>query len=152
METRSIERSETFPASPAELFGLLITPSAIREWWSAARAIVLHETGGLWAATWGDDEDAPEYMTIATIQTYDPPKRLVLGDYRYRSKDGPLPFDADFVITFEVDAAPEGARLTVRQEGFPGDERADDFLAGCEQGWHDTFAGIRRNLSKDGSA
>lgn len=147
MDTRKIERRETFPASPAELFGLLITPSAIRAWWDASRTIVLAEPGGLWAAAWGEDEDSPDYVTAAVIRAYEPPRKLVLADYRYHSKDGALPFEADFTITFRIDPAPEGARLTVIQDGFPVDTVADDFVAGCERGWHDTFAGIRRFLA-----
>jgi hypothetical protein len=40
---------------------LLVTPSAIRAWWGAARAIVLAQENGAWAAAWGADEDRPDY-------------------------------------------------------------------------------------------
>ena len=144
MQTRTHVHEEVLPASPEQVFALLHTPSAIREWWSVARSIVLAERGGRWAATWGEDEDSPDYVTFATIQEFDPPRRMVLGDYRYRVKAGPLPFDADFVIEFLVTPHEDGAVLRVTQDGFPAGPEGDDFYAGCQKGWSDTFAGIQR--------
>lgn len=39
------------------------------------------------------------------------------------------------------------AVLRVSQDGFPIGPEADAFYAACEQGWRDTFAGIRRFVS-----
>jgi len=144
MTTRRYLHEETFPTPPERLFALLHTPSAIREWWSASRAIVVAERGGVWAATWGDGEDDPDYVTAATIRTFEPPRRMVLADYRYRAKSGPLPFEADLMTEFIVSSHPEGSTLRVIQDGFPAGPEADEFYAGCEQGWRETFAGIRR--------
>jgi uncharacterized protein YndB with AHSA1/START domain len=147
MPTRKHVHEEAFSAPAERVFALLHTPSAIREWWSAARAIVLPERAGFWAAVWGDHEDEPDYITIARIAEFEPPRRMVLSDYRYFTKRGPLPFDADFVTTFEVDACgQESSRLRVTQDGFPADSVADSYYAGCETGWRSTFAGIRRYL------
>jgi len=137
---------ESFPVTPERLFSLLHTPSAIRRWWSASRAIVLPEAGGLWAATWGEEEDDPDYVTVATIREFDPPRRMVLADYRYRAKAGPLPFEADFVVEFVVTPHPDGATLRVSQGGFPAGPEGDSFYAACATGWRDTFAGIRAYL------
>ena len=71
---------------------------------------------------------------------------MVLGDYRYFAKGGPLPFQADFVTEFIVEERSEGALLRVCQDGFPCDASADAFYAACEIGWRNTFAGIRRFL------
>lgn len=132
------------PVSPERAFALLVTPSDVRAWWSASRVIVLPKAGGTWCATWGDDEDAPDYVTTAHIAVYDPPRRLALDDYRYASKDGDLPFDAEFRTTFDVEPLPDGgARVRVTQDGFPSDPIADDFFAGCEVGWRDTFAQMK---------
>jgi len=147
MPTRSHVHEEVFPVSPPTLFGILHTPSAIRAWWSASRAIVVPVEDGVWAATWGAEEDAPDYVTTARMLAFEPPRRLVLGDYAYYAKDGPLPFDADFETEFVIRAVPEGASLRVTQAGFPEDPAADAFLAACETGWRDTFAGIRRFLA-----
>lgn len=151
METRKHVLEESFEAAPERVFRLLVTPSDIRGWWSASRAIVLPERGGSFAATWGAEDD-PDYVTIATIRAFEPPARLVLADYRYRAKTGPLPFEADFVTEFLVIPEDRGARLRVTQDGFPCDARADAFYAGCERGWKDTFDGIRRHLEREGSA
>lgn len=148
MTTRRHVHEEAFPAAPEQLFALLYTPSAIRAWWGAARAVVLPEAGGLWAAAWGESEDDPEYITVATIREFEPPRRMVLADYRYRSKTEPLPFQAQFVTEFSVASHPDGSLLRVCQDGFPVEREADGFYAACEQGWQTTFAGIRRLLAQ----
>jgi uncharacterized protein YndB with AHSA1/START domain len=150
MPTRKHVHEEVFPVPPERLFALLITPSAIRGWWGVAQAIVLAEPGGTWAAAWGSSEDEPDYVTVATIREYDPPRRLVLSDYRYRARSGPLPFEADFVTEFLVTPHESGATLRVKQDGFPAGAEADAFYAGCETGWRNTFAGIRRYLTEQG--
>lgn len=149
MATRKHIHLECFDAAPEEVFALLTTPSAIRSWWGASRAIVLPELGGIWAATWGESEDQPDYITVAAIREFEPNRRLVLGDYRYRAKAGPLPFEADFVTEFEVAAHEAGATLKVTQDGFPIDPAADGYYDACATGWKETFAGIHRYLEEE---
>ena len=147
MKTRRHVHEESFAATPEELFALLITPSAIRSWWSAARAIVLPQEGGVWTAAWGEDEDAPDYVSSATILAFDPPRLLVLGKYCYHAKTGELPFEAEFQTEFLVIPQGRETMLRVTQDGFPAESVADEFYAACQRGWRDTFAGIRRYLS-----
>jgi uncharacterized protein YndB with AHSA1/START domain len=135
-------------AEPRAVFDLLITPSAIRSWWGVARAIVLPRVGGLWAAAWGESEDDPDYVTVATIRAFDPPHRLHLADMRYHAKAGPLPFQAKIELEFTVNPAPGGAILRAAQRGIPSDPVADDYYAACERGWQATFEGIRRYLAE----
>lgn len=145
--TRAHVHAETLAASPERVFAALITPSAIRDWWSASHAIVLAEPGGVWAATWGSSEDEPDYVTVATIREIVAARLLTLVDYRYRSKQGPLPFAADFSTRFELEPAGERTLLRVTQSGFPCTPAGDEFLRGCERGWRDTFAGLARHLA-----
>lgn len=147
MATRMHVHEDSFATTPDRLFALLHTPSAIRGWWGAARAVVVPGPGGLWAAAWGESEDDPDYTTVATIREFDPPKRMVLADYRYRARTGPLPFEADFTTTFEVEPHRDGALLRVCQDGFPTGPEADAFYHACEQGWRETFAAIGRFLA-----
>lgn len=147
METKTHVHEETFDSSVDHVFALLHTPSAIRQWWGAACAIVVPEAGGLWAAAWGTDEDAPEYVTSATMAVFDPPRRLVFSEYHYSAQSGPLPFVADFVTEFVVEPHADGALLRVSQAGFPCTPEGERFYVACDQGWRDTFAGIRRFLS-----
>ncbi len=144
LATRSHAAEVTLPVPPEKVFQLLITPSAIRQWWQAARVIVLPKPGGTWAAAWGEDEDEPDYITVATIDEFDPPRRLTLTDYSYRAKSGPMPFQADFTTTFTVVSHEDGALLRVRQDGFPCDAVADEFYASCERGWHQTLKNIKK--------
>lgn len=110
--------------------------------------IVIKGEGGIWAAAWGD-EDAPDYVTAATISVFDPPLRMVLSDYLYWARSGPLPFEASFVTEFAVEPRRGGAALRVVQDGFPVTADADTFYGDCQAGWRETFAGIRSYLSVD---
>ena len=142
MATRSITRDILLPAPPERVFELLITPSAIRHWWQANRAIVMPVSGGIWAAAWGEDEDDPDYIVSATLRVFDPPMRLVLADYRYYAKTGPMPFEADFTTEFKIESHGEQTKLIVTQDGFPAAAEADEYYRGCEQGWEATLQGI----------
>ncbi len=142
MATRSITRQISLPASPEAVFELLITPSAIRRWWQASRAIVMPLRNGVWAAAWGDEEDVPDYMTSATLEVFEPPKRLVLADYRYYAKSGPMPFEANFKTDFRIEEHEKGSRLIVKQDGFPSDPGADEYFHGCKKGWEETLRGV----------
>jgi len=150
-ETRQHIHEEVFSVSPERLFAILHTPSAIRRWWSAARVVVLPEPGGTWAAAWGDEEDDPDYISVAKIRHFERPRRMVLADYNYLSRSGELSFDASFVVEFLVLSHPEGAVLRVTQDGFPVTTDADDFLKGCVIGWRETFAGIRKYFEDAGA-
>lgn len=125
---------------------MLITPSAICQWWGAARAIVMPQQGGVWAAAWGDEDD-PDYISIFQISVFDPPGRLVFSGSQYYAKDIKLPFEADFTTEFLIEPSAAGCSLQATQEGFPCDPIADDFYAACETGWKNTFAGIRSFLA-----
>ncbi len=155
MATRKHLHEMDLAADPQRVFALLITPSAIRAWWQAARAIVLPRQDGLWVAAWGEREDDPDYMGAYRIRACEPPKRLVLADGCYYARSGPLPFEADFVIQFTVEPRGpveprgRGCSLRVEQDGFPTDPVADAFYAACETGWKNTFAGIRKYLGEE---
>jgi uncharacterized protein YndB with AHSA1/START domain len=146
--TRRHVYEEVFDATPENVFALLHTPSAIRQWWGASHVIVDPKEGGVWVGLWGD-EDAPEFITAGRMSVFDPPRRLKFSDFEYYARSGPLPFAADLTSEFTVIPAGEGkTTLRVVQDGFPDDPAADEFYAGCERGWRDTFAGIREYLSK----
>lgn len=145
MKTRSHRRDVVLPIPAERAFALLLEPSAIRAWWGASRAIVAPRVGGDWVASWGTDEDTPDYVAAATIDVLEPPHRLRLADYRYFARrEGALPFDARAMTTeFRVASrAAGGCTLEVEQSGFPVDPVADAFFASCEVGWKNTLAGI----------
>lgn len=148
METRSHIHEESFAATPDEVCDLLITPSAIRGWWGASRAIVLPLKDGIWTAAWGEEDD-PDYVSTATLVEFDPPRLLAMKYGKYYAKTGPLPFEfaEDALTIFTIEPAGGGCVLRVEQSGFPVDPNADDFYTACEIGWKNTFAGIRRHLN-----
>jgi uncharacterized protein YndB with AHSA1/START domain len=148
MTTRKHAHQIDLDARPQRVFSLLITPSAIRGWWGASRAIVVAKPNGSWNAAWGPNEDDPEYVTTFRLRTYDPPRRLVFADAVCFAKSGSLPFDADFVTAFTIEPRAGGCTLRVVQDGFPLDPVADAFYAACEVGWKNTFEGIKRFVAE----
>lgn len=147
MATRKHIHEEEFPVDAEALFAILHTPSAIREWWGASRAIVIPEAGGIWAAAWGDEDD-PDYISIFKLAEFDPPRRILFTHGKYQAKGGQPPFEMKMTTEFIVETIPGGSRLRVVQDGFPADPIADEFYAACDTGWRNTFAGIRKYLSK----
>ena len=119
--TRCHEHEITLNAQPDRVFALLHTPSAIRQWWGAARAVVIAKPGGTWAAAWGDDEDDPDYVTTATMTVFEPPSpvgRIVFENYEYVSKHGPLPFEAEFVTGVSGASRRQRRQHSVRKAGW----------------------------------
>lgn len=145
---RSHHAQIDLPVSPEEAFAALITPSAVRSWWSASRVIVVPEEGGMWMATWGGEEDAPDYVSGATLSTFEPPRRLVMSNMKYIAHTGRLPFEADLPTEFTIEPTDSGCRLHVHQTGFPDDPIADEHYHGCEIGWEQTLASLKAFLSK----
>ena len=137
----SIERKLQLPVPPERVFAALITPSDLAQWWQASSAIVLPQTGGLWIASWGDLDD-PDYIVAARLLEFDPPQRLVMGEYQYQSRFGDLPFDADLRTEFTVSASAPGATLRVLKHAFPLTPDADEDYRGCEEGWDRTLASM----------
>ena len=146
METRRHIHEETLEVSPERAFEILITPSAIRSWWGASRAIVLAQNNGFWAATWGEDENAPDYISAFTIKEFEPPRRILLTDGKYFAKAGQPSFELDLTTEFTIERRLSGCLLRVVQDGFPVHEIADEFYNACEIGWKNTFEGIRKYL------
>ena len=147
MDTRKHIHEETFAADAETVFNLLVTPSAIRQWWGATHAIVNRKPNGIWVGVWGD-EDAPDFITFNRMQVYDPPRRVMFADFEYYSRTGSLPFANQLTADFTVIPASENhTTLRVVQDGFPCSKDADEFYAACEVGWKDTFAGIRKYLA-----
>jgi len=143
---RSIEQSILLNQEQDKVFDALITPSSIKKWWFAASAIITAEEGGTYALAWGEDEDQPDYTSIARISRIEKPTVLVLEDYQYTSKEGKLPFDGDFAVGFRLEPQGGQTKLTVVQSGFPDDAVADGFYQGCVKGWEDTLASFKNVL------
>ena len=144
---RSLQYREVFRCSPEKLFATLHTPSLIRVWWEASNVIIIPEPNGAFAATWGGEEDNPEYAATAVLSTYDPPHRSVMSDARYYAKAGALGFEGDYVIEFRVIAHDEGALLWLTHSGIPSIPEADEYYAGCETGWQQCIANLHKLLN-----
>lgn len=140
---RTITVEVALSISSDRVFNLLCTPSEIRSWWNADRAIVIPERGGMWIASWGEEDD-PDYISGGRIEIFDPPKQLVLVDQCYFAKTGGLPFELNSTTTFDVSPTFDGCLLTVTQDGFPNEAEADEIFVGCQKGWRDTFDSIKR--------
>lgn len=141
---REITQNYVINSDPDTVFDALILPGMIQKWWFASSAIVLPEEGGIYAVTWGDDIDNPDYLSAAKIAKIVKPELLLLTDFQYRSKDGPLPFQADLHVKFTLKPDDAGTRLSVNQRGFPEDEIADEFYNGCVKGWIDTMTSFKK--------
>jgi uncharacterized protein YndB with AHSA1/START domain len=144
MNTRRHVLEEQFTVAPERMFKILVTPSAIREWWGASKVIVVPKPGGVWIASWGEDENDSDYITSYKITEIDPPRRMLLDDFKYYAKDGGPAFEANLTTEFAIDERHDGCSLRITQDGFPLDKKADEFFDACVIGWKNTFDCIRK--------
>ncbi len=145
--TRAVLDQIAVKTSTQIVFEALVTPSDICQWWSAKTAIVRAEKDGLWIAAWGEDVDHPDFVTSCVLSVFEQPKRLVMSNFSYFSKAGPLPFEAAVQAEFLIQDDKNGAILSVRQSGFPADESADEFYDGCRIGWRKTLESMAEYLA-----
>lgn len=146
METTRIEVNVDLAKDPQTVFDALITPSAIRRWWSASRAIVHAAEGGLWMAAWGVQEDQPDYVCGYRLSTFEPPHRLVFSDPIYHARQGDMPDSLGQVtIEFSIRPIDDGSSLIVSQTGIPATEM--EFCEGCKTGWKTTLDQLQQFLS-----
>lgn len=128
-------------------FNALIKPSMINQWWFAKTSIVVPEKGGIYMMCWGEDIDDPDYISQARIEEINAPTSLTLRYVDYRAKMGKLPFEADFMVYFQLESSDDKqTKLSVRQEGFPNEAIADEYYNGCIKGWDDTLQSIKTVL------
>jgi uncharacterized protein YndB with AHSA1/START domain len=110
--------------------------------------IVAPHLNGLWIATWGDDEDSPDFITAARLTAFDPPKYLRFSQFEYTVGSGKPPsFTNQLEIEFTIIPAETGSILHIHQWGFPDEPSADEFFNSCIQGWSNTFEGIERYVA-----
>ena len=147
---RQIKQTYRIQSNIETVFDALLSPSQICTWWFAKTAIVVPKVNGIYAITWGEDMDDPDYISIAVITELARPNCLVLSDFRYHSKEGGLPFDANFGNEFLLEKESNGTAITVIQSGFPDESVADEFYLACNQGWQDTMKSLKMTLEKGG--
>ena len=122
----------------------MLSPLAIEKWWQAKTAIVVKKNNGFYAVCWGENTDDPDYVTHCFIRNYDPKRGFALEYMSYYSKFGKLPFDAKFMVYFEVKIISEDlSLLKAKQTGLPNNPAADQYYNGCQKGCEQVLGNIK---------
>jgi len=142
--SREISQSIEINQTPENIFIALLNPSAIAAWWGAKTAIVVKENNGIYAVSWGNNIDDPDYITISTIRNFEPLKGFSLEYLTYVAKTGRLPFEAKMIVHFSIVPINESnATFKIKQTGFPDDQIADNYFEGCNIGWKQVLNNIK---------
>ena len=144
MEVRRIELEEPFGVTPARMFEVLTTPSAIRSWWGVSRAIVDLREGGTWVTAWGEGEESSDHVTSFKIVELDAPNRFVLGSSRSITQGSTV--ETHITTEFRIDAYPHGCNLRIVVMLDTDDSFYDDYFDASVIGWENCFEGIRNYL------
>jgi len=136
-------------AKPIYTFNALISPSLIKQWWYVSAAIVIPEVDGIYALTWGDDLDNPDFTTVSRLTEFDYGKHLAMTNEKYYSPSGSIPFDAPLKVRFSLEEKEGGTLLYLLQEGIPMDEVADDFYHATVEGWTHTLKSLKSVVEDD---
>jgi len=145
---RIISKQIHINAAAKVVFNAMISPSLIKQWWYAQTAIVVPEKDGIYALTWGEKLDSPDYITVSRLSEFEFGKKLCMTNELYYSPHGSLPFDAQLHVTFDFAQKDEGTELRVLQEGIPKDKEADEFYEGTVKGWETTLQSLK-NVVED---
>lgn len=141
--SRQVLKSIEIKSDVRSVFNALIKPKAIKQWWSASQVILIPQANGIFAATWGDNLDNPDYTSVSRISKIEVPRLLSMVYEDYKSEHGGLPFEAEMQVSFELTKIEKSTKLQVTQLGFPDDPIADEYYEGCTQGWENTLSAIK---------
>lgn len=148
--SRVITQNVSIIRAPEDIFKALINPSAIKAWWQAQTAIVVPAVNGIYAASWGEDIDDADYITVSTITEITSNSSLSLEYVSYYAKEEQLPFDAKMNVLFTIRPMTETeTMLIVKQTGIPDDPIADDYFDGCTKGWTQVLSNIKAYCERD---
>jgi hypothetical protein len=145
MKIRRHELAEPFGVSPERMFEILITPSAIRDWYGASKVVVEARKGGSWITSWGESDKDFEHVNSFEILEFDPPRRMLFGSGKYFVEDR-WPIVTDITTDLLIEPQPAGCLFRIIQELDPADPLLDDYFDACIAGWQNAFDGIRNYI------
>ncbi len=140
---RSITVSRVIETSPERVYEAFVDPDELAQWFppTGFSAEVHHlepEVGGTYRATFtGETEDLADYDHSfgGTYQELEPGERIVYTD-SFETDDPAMAGEMTVTVTFEE--VPEGAEVTVRQEGIPEAIPPRD----ATEGWTDSLSNL----------
>ncbi len=131
--TRSVEATNTIPASPDQVLQAFLVDDDLKAWWKVSRTLVEQKQGGIWSVTWDDwGQDKTQHAWIGVIEELTP-DRLVVGHLVMIEPDMPLLGPMQLEIT--VKPAGSGSALTVSHRGYGYGEHWDSIYDAVVQGW-----------------
>ena len=147
--SREIIQKIEIKRTAGNIYAALLSPSSIIEWWQALSAIVVKENNGIYAVSWGNDIDDPDYVTISYIRNMVHERGFTLEYSSYHSKSGNLPFDANMTVDYKIiPITKRNSILEIHQKGIPDDPIADEYFEGCTKGWIQVLDNIKHYCEK----
>lgn len=146
--SRKIQKELRINNEGGQVFDALTTPSLVKQWRGASQAIIIPDEDGVYALTWGNDLDKPEYVSTAKISEFKPHVKLVLQDYTYLAHNEQLHFKTRFQVKFEITCHTHFCILNLTHLGFPDNHDADDFYKRMEKSWEENLLKLKQLLEK----
>lgn len=147
--SRKIIKEIRINENGSKVFNALITPHLIKEWWGASQAIVVPDEEGVFALSWGESADKPDYIAAATISEFKPHVKLTLNDYTYLANNEYLPFKAKFKVKFKIECETNYCVLKLEHSGFPIKSEASKFYSECERDWDESLKSLKDLVEKE---
>ena len=136
-----IRREILVKADPARVFAAFTDIQDLLAW-LADGAVVGRRAGGNWGLGWYADEESDEgYHVLGTFEAWEPPDRLVVRDLRFSTPEGESWEGMSLSVCFE--AADDGTRVTVEQDGLGEGPAWDGYAAGVGPGWERSLADLK---------
>lgn len=130
---RTVQHSLSIQCKSHRLIQAFVDPVLLKLWWNVDRALVVAETGGVYALCWNNGEQGIAYVSTGIIEQYDPSSKLVIDKFCYfhpqRSILGPM--------TLRVNAIQQHgySDFTLSQEGYQNGGDWDWYYDAVQQAW-----------------
>ncbi len=147
--SRKINKEIRVNENGSKVFNALVTPHLIKEWWGASQAIVVPDEDGVFALSWGENADKPDYIAAATISEFKPHVKLTLSDYTYLRDNKYLPFKSKFKVKFRIECETKYCVLRLEHSGFPNKAEASKFYSDCDLGWDEALSSLKKLVENE---
>lgn len=136
-DTGVVRRNIEIAASPATVWAALTSPDAIEQWWGHP----VRFPDGVHEGAHGTFEYVGHGLFPLHVVRLDPPRTFA---FRWADLGVAMATEDDNLVTFTVEPAGQGARVTVVEEGFTTPDAAARRAAMEDnvQGWNQALDGL----------
>src|SRR5688572_21904288 len=143
---KKVEASIVVDVSPQQALDAFILPEHLHAWWGVERSFIEPKPGGLYSLAWQVSDKGIKYISTGVISEYQAGKKLRVDKLVYFNPDKPILGPLE--LTFEVEPAESGTRISVCQAGYREGEHWQWYYEAVVQAWPAVLKELKAYLEK----